>query len=84
MKNYAYGWRVADTEYGKHISHGGDSDNGFSCNFNIYPERDAVVIVLTNRVPLGDFLFQRRIVKRITPALFSAPLPTDAIVPARD
>jgi CubicO group peptidase (beta-lactamase class C family) len=74
LKNYAYGWRVAETAHGKHISHGGDSENGFSANFNIYPERDAVVIVLTNRIPFGDFLFQRRIVNRITPALFGAPL----------
>ena len=85
LKNYAYGWRVAESAHGRHISHGGDSDNGFSTNFNMYPERDAVVIVLTNRVPLGDFLFQRRIVKRITPALFGEPLQTDPPVrPASD
>ena len=80
LKNYAYGWRVADTEHGRHISHGGDSENGFSANFNIYPEKDAVVIVLTNHVPARDFLFQRRIVKRITPALFGAPLQLEPLV----
>ena len=85
LKNYAYGWRVAESSHGRHISHGGDSDNGFSANFNMYPERDAVVIVLTNRIPLGDFLFQRRIVKRITPALFGERLETDPPVrPAGD
>ena len=77
LKNYAYGWRVAETAHGKHISHGGDSENGFSANCNIYPDKDAVVIVLTNRIPLGDFLFQRRVVNRITPALFGAPLQAD-------
>ena len=77
LKNYAYGWRVANTEHGRHISHGGDSDNGFSVNFNIYPDKDAVVIVLTNQVPRGDFMFQRQVVKRITPALFGAALQVD-------
>jgi CubicO group peptidase (beta-lactamase class C family) len=80
LNNYAYGWRIAESEHGRHISHGGDSENGFSANFNIYPDKDAVVIVLTNRVPHGDFIFQRRIVKRITPALFGAPLQREPLV----
>ena len=77
LKNYAYGWRVTQTDHGRHLSHGGDSENGFSANFNIYPDETAVVIVLTNRIPRGDFMFQRRVVNRITPALFGAPLQTD-------
>ena len=80
LKNYAYGWRVTDTEYGRHIHHGGDSSNGFSVNLNIYPDRNAVVIVLTNRVPRGDFMFQRKVVKRITPVLFGGRLDIEPLV----
>ena len=54
-----------------------DSENGFSANFNIYPDKDAVVILLTNCIPHGDFMFQRRVVNRITPALFGAALQTE-------
>ena len=80
LKNYAYGWRVTESEFGKHLHHGGDSGNGFSVNLNIYPDKEATVIVLTNRVPKEDFLFQRRVVKRITPALFGARLELQPLV----
>lgn len=75
LNNYAYGWRVENTPFGKRISHGGASDNGFISNFQIFPEKDTVIVIATNRITMDDFLLSRRIVNRIALFVFGGALP---------
>jgi CubicO group peptidase (beta-lactamase class C family) len=75
LNNYAYGWRVHETAFGKRISHGGASDMGFIANFEIYPEKNTVIIMLTNTIPTDDFFFSRRLLTRLTAFVFGEPIP---------
>lgn len=50
--NYGYGWVIDKSEYGTRYGHGGGI-NGFSTMIFRYPDKDAVVIVLSN-VENGD------------------------------
>ncbi|CCQ95883.1 Predicted beta-lactamase [[Clostridium] ultunense Esp] len=45
--SYGYGWMIADTDMGRQIFHGGNT-MGFTANIARYPEKDLVVIILTN------------------------------------
>jgi CubicO group peptidase (beta-lactamase class C family) len=74
LNNYAYGWRVHDTAFGKRISHGGASEFGFIADFEIYPEKDTVIIMLTNTIPTDDFFFSRRLLTRLTAFVFGEPI----------
>lgn len=45
--SYGYGWMIADTDMGRQIFHGGNT-MGFTANIARYPEKDLVVVILTN------------------------------------
>jgi CubicO group peptidase (beta-lactamase class C family) len=75
LNNYAYGWRVGDTPFGKRIFHGGFSSTGFVSDFIVFPEKNTVIIILTNSIPPGEPLLTRTLVKRFTPAVFGESLP---------
>jgi CubicO group peptidase (beta-lactamase class C family) len=49
LKDYAYGWKVYQTSYGKVIGHGGASQYGTCAQFLRYIEKNIVVIVLCNQ-----------------------------------
>jgi len=48
LNNYAYGWNVTTTPNGKLIGHSGSNDGGFSARVYWYPEKDVVVVTLSN------------------------------------
>lgn len=45
--SYGYGWMIADTDMERQIFHGGNT-MGFTANIARYPEKDLVVVILTN------------------------------------
>ena len=47
--NYAYGWNVADTDYGKVIQHDGGSDLGSSALFTWYVDQDMLTVMFCNQ-----------------------------------
>jgi CubicO group peptidase (beta-lactamase class C family) len=49
LNNYAYGWNIADTDYGKVIQHDGGSDLGSSALFTWYVDQDLVTVMFCNQ-----------------------------------
>lgn len=48
LNNYAYGWDVVSTEHGLVIGHNGGSDFGFNAHIHWYPEKNIVIITMSN------------------------------------
>lgn len=48
LRNYAYGWDIQDTQYGKLISHDGASTYGTSAYFLRYVDQDLVIVLFSN------------------------------------
>jgi hypothetical protein len=49
LNNYAYGWNIADTDYGKVIQHDGGSDLGSSALFTWYVDQDMLTVMFCNQ-----------------------------------
>jgi CubicO group peptidase (beta-lactamase class C family) len=49
LRDYAYGWKVYTSPFGKIIEHGGASSYGTSAIFRRLIDREMVIIVLTNQ-----------------------------------
>lgn len=71
LNNYAYGWDVTKGEHGTVIGHNGGGDKGFNANFHWYPEKNVVVVVMSNA---GDFygtdIYSDLIMNKLTRLIF--------------
>ena len=48
LNEYAYGWAVHDTPYGREVEHDGGSTRGTAADMRFYPDSDLVVIAFSN------------------------------------
>lgn len=55
LQEYAYGWRVAGSRYGRLIEHNGAGDTGMSALFQWYLEHNLLIVLFSNStLPNGD------------------------------
>lgn len=56
FQDYAYGWRVVETEYGRCLQHNGASSYGSSALFRRYVDADVVLVLFCNQDYNGEVL----------------------------
>jgi CubicO group peptidase (beta-lactamase class C family) len=70
LKDYAYGWKVYESPYGKVIGHGGASFYGTCAQFMRYIEKSIVVIVLCNQFTDDNDRMAKIIADKISKIVF--------------
>ncbi len=72
LRDYAYGWRVVETELGRLIHHNGASDLGSSAVCQRFVDEDLVIILFFNQAPAADQPLCILLDERITEILHGA------------
>ena len=55
LNDYAYGWGVSQSEYGKLIGHDGGNDLGATADFRWFVDHDVATIIFSNRAYFHGF-----------------------------
>jgi CubicO group peptidase (beta-lactamase class C family) len=70
LRDYAYGWKVYSSPYGKIIEHGGASSYGTSAIFRRFIDSDMVIIVLSNQFSENNNQMAKIVTDKLSKLLF--------------
>jgi hypothetical protein len=79
--DYAYGWRVVETAYGRCLQHGGASSYGSSALFRRYVEADVILMMFCNQDYSGEVLMNA-IRDQLEALVFGEEVPLPPALPA--
>ncbi|MCA9942888.1 MAG: beta-lactamase family protein [Anaerolineales bacterium] len=78
--DYAYGWRVVETEYGRCLQHNGASSFGSSALFRRYIDANVVLVLFCNQDYNGEVLINA-VQDQIEAVIFGEEIPLPPAVP---